>query len=86
MNESDTVLCYDVSSCGNVLSYDKALPAAGELTSVTVTDAGRAEFHCSSEKLRVPDLIGRSLSIEQANGYVLKEKNYYGILCLFSVV
>ena len=50
-------------SCGDVLNENGQIPAAGELATVEVDGTGRAEFHCSSEKLKVLDLIGRSLSL-----------------------
>lgn len=54
------------ASCGEVLSVMGEFPAAGDLVTVEVDKTGRAEFRCTSEKLKVPDLIGRSLSISNS--------------------
>ena len=59
-------VCVCVCSCGEVLSVMGEFPAAGDLVTVEVDKTGRAEFRCTSEKLKVPDLIGRSLSISNS--------------------
>ena len=53
-------------SCGDVLNMHGEIPATGELATVEVDSTGRVEFHCSSEKLKVSDLIGRSLSLRSS--------------------
>ena len=43
-------------------------PAEGELGSVHVDATGRAQFRYTSEKVKVLNLIGRSLSIDSDKG------------------
>lgn len=50
---------------------DDVVPIAGELASIQVPDTGRAEFNCVSQRMKVSDLIGRSLTVDSTNtGYV----------------
>ena len=55
-------------SCGDVFRVSEATPAEGELGTVHIDDNGRAQFRYMSEKIRVNDLIGRSLSIDSNKG------------------
>lgn len=59
-----------VYSCGNVYNSGAGLQADGELGTVLANTSGRAQFRYMSQKLKVADIIGRSLSIDSDDGYV----------------
>lgn len=63
-------ICYWLimaSSCGEVFNVTSESPPAGELATVHVDDTGRADFRLVSLKLKVSDLIGRSISFSNSN-------------------
>lgn len=56
-------------SCGEVYNVMGESPPAGNLTTVQVDSSGRADFRHTSWKLKVSNLIGRSICIRNsANG------------------